>query len=288
MERYVSGLKLIVPMSFKDTKLPVLSNDPVLAKGSLALFEPAHPAEPWGSGVPVSGFSIPNIATESFQKITGASPENSRGVYTKDSNITSAEGVVKRTPKGGLEVIMSDTVAATPYRYVMMSGGASLADYLIANYDHNYYGSVWKKNTRGGRSGAYPYVYAAGNEASQLNNIFSYQTSVIPSANSQPERLLGANRSDSFVAVGSGLWAIGAKGGGGTPTKAAMHYGYRWTTGNNSHSAVVYRIYLEDLTVSGRTFAEALAADDAEHTKQVLTAGGRYFGDTNTNPTTVP
>lgn len=286
----MSGLKLTLPMKFRDTSLPIMSVDPLISKGSLALFEPAHPADPWVNGVPINGYSFPNIAGDTFSNLTGVTPENARGIYSKDTAITNADGLVKRTPKGGLEVIMSDTSTSGTSRFITMFGSKALTDYLVDNYGHNYYTSIWKKNTRANRAGAFPYVYAAGNDQSQLNNIFSYQTSVIPSNASQPERYLWANGANPFVGVTSdpAMWALGIKGGGGTPSKPLFKYGYRWTTGNNSHAAVVYRIYIEDLTVSGRTPQEAYAIDEAEFTRQVLTAGGRYFGDTFTNPSTVP
>jgi hypothetical protein len=41
-------------------------------------------------------------------------------------------------------------------------------------------------------------------------------------------------------------------------------------------------------TVSGRTYEQVAAIDQALYTKEVLTAGGRYYGDTYTNPTTIP
>lgn len=286
----MSGLKLILPMKFRDASLPILSSDPIISKGSLALFEPAHPADPWTNGVPVNGYSFPNIAGDTFSNLTGVNPENARGIYSKDATITNAEGIVKRTPKGGLDVIMSDTSTTGSSRYVSMFGSKALSDYLVDNYSHNFYTSIWKKNTRTNRSIAYPYVYAAGNDLSQNNNIFSYQTSVIPSTATQPERYLWSSGANPFIGVTSspGIWALGIKGGGGTPNKAQFKYGYRWTTGNSSHAAVVYRIYIEDLTVSGRTPQEAYAIDEAEFTRQVLTAGGRYFGDTFTDPAVVP
>lgn len=53
-------------------------------------------------------------------------------------------------------------------------------------------------------------------------------------------------------------------------------------------SWIFRRLYLEDLTVSGRTYDQVAAIDQALYTKEVLTAGGRYYGDTYTNPTTIP
>lgn len=57
---------------------------------------------------------------------------------------------------------------------------------------------------------------------------------------------------------------------------------------NKAASRVLYRWYLEDLTVSGRTYAEVLAADYALY-QQAFGVGGRYYGDTlPTDPSTIP
>jgi hypothetical protein len=60
------------------------------------------------------------------------------------------------------------------------------------------------------------------------------------------------------------------------------------TAKESAPSVVFYRTYLEDLTVSGRTYAEVDALDVALYTKHVLTTGGRYYGDTYTDPATIP
>lgn len=53
-------------------------------------------------------------------------------------------------------------------------------------------------------------------------------------------------------------------------------------------SFVLYRMYAEDLTVSGRTKADVLAIDQALYTQHVKTSGGDFYGDTFTDPTTIP
>ncbi len=56
----------------------------------------------------------------------------------------------------------------------------------------------------------------------------------------------------------------------------------------NGHSSrVYYRFYLEDLTISGRTYAQVEALDKAVF-DAAFAAGGRYNGDTWTSPTTLP
>ncbi|MCB4842518.1 hypothetical protein LHV18_18025, partial [Providencia rettgeri] len=47
---------------------------------------------------------------------------------------------------------------------------------------------------------------------------------------------------------------------------------------------IFYRAYIEDLTVSGRTWDEVNAIDKAMYEKEVISVGGRYFGDTFTAP----
>lgn len=56
---------------------------------------------------------------------------------------------------------------------------------------------------------------------------------------------------------------------------------------DKADSHIIYRVYLEDLTISGRTYATVEAADGALFTAAFGT-GGRFNGDTFTNPTTIP
>lgn len=55
---------------------------------------------------------------------------------------------------------------------------------------------------------------------------------------------------------------------------------------NTTPSYIVYRVYIEDLNLSGRTFEQVKAIDDAEHAK-AFAEGGRFYGDTWSNPALV-
>ncbi|WP_171495393.1 hypothetical protein, partial [Acinetobacter soli] len=55
---------------------------------------------------------------------------------------------------------------------------------------------------------------------------------------------------------------------------------------NDVPSLIIYRIYIEDLNASGRTFAEVKAIDDAEFEK-AFAVGGRFYGDTWSDPATI-
>lgn len=54
-------------------------------------------------------------------------------------------------------------------------------------------------------------------------------------------------------------------------------------------SFILQRLYIEDLTVSGRTWTAVDALDKIEHDKHVKNVGGRYYGDTFvTDPASIP
>jgi len=56
---------------------------------------------------------------------------------------------------------------------------------------------------------------------------------------------------------------------------------------DNAGSWAFMRAYIEDLSISGRTFDEVAAIDSGLYSKEVLTSGGRYYNDTYTNPSTL-
>lgn len=53
-------------------------------------------------------------------------------------------------------------------------------------------------------------------------------------------------------------------------------------------SFIFYRLYVEDLTVSGRSYVTIDAIDLALYQAAVLTSTGRYYSDTYSAPSTVP
>lgn len=81
------------------------------------------------------------------------------------------------------------------------------------------------------------------------------------------------------------LPAIGTTGATGT---AVINAASNAPNKDRCPSWVLYRCYLEDLTISGRTYAEVDAIDHALYTAEVLDPGGRYHADTFTDPATLP
>jgi len=55
---------------------------------------------------------------------------------------------------------------------------------------------------------------------------------------------------------------------------------------NKSASGIFYKLYIEDLTVSGRSYEQVDAIDFALYTS-AFSAGGKYYGDSFTDPATI-
>lgn len=96
-----------------------------------------------------------------------------------------------------------------------------------------------------------------------------------------------------FVNAGKGYYGSPAPASLGEVFATPFYIG-NWGTVNTyltavggSASAILYRVYMEDLDVSGRTAAQVDALDRAEYIK-AFSAGGRYFGDTWSDPSTIP
>jgi hypothetical protein len=114
----------------------------------------------------------------------------------------------------------------------------------------------------------------------------------------------GTGMADTLPGDGLNSAVTGSYAGGGLPfgcnttwpgigssgLTGSANFGVSGSTGSKDKvdSHIIYRFYLEDLTVSGRSYAEVDAISWAEYQKHVLTVGGRYYGDTFTNPTTIP
>ncbi|ADD81002.1 gp004 [Rhodococcus phage ReqiPoco6] len=286
----MTALKLTVPLSFTDSSLPILKSDPMLNAGSLALIEPMHPISQWGAGVPASGATIPNLATKFAVPLLGS---NIDGTFINGGFTDATSGKIERTAKGGIHGIVSQAKDAGPH--TSTSAGVtlptSLWDYVASNPTHDFYASFWAQTTRGAVSGKFPVMAIISEGSTTANYLFVMQNSTRPSATNDAPSFIGARGGmvDTGpivrnVAVSQVTGAMST----GAATKAREFGWGRYRNNASGHfSWVFYRFYMEDLTVSGRTYAQADAADLALK-NAAFGAGGRYANDTFTDPTTIP
>lgn len=307
----MAGLKLKLPTSFTDTSLPLLKNDPLLTAGSLLLVDATHPLQPWGAGVPDTNTWLPNIAVDEASPLLGSSLLADIGVKMNigsgwiEGSGTNQSGISERTSKGGLHTIASRLRSpAGGLNMKRFLAGSKFGPYLAANSTHDFYVSMWKKHTRAESpfGPIYPLYGSFANIAgpgvisqmmaggSQPNSgaYWIASGSMGSSTGQQVNSKVGVNNinnssTTAIVPDAAATWAVGPMWGDARDFTVSNPTGpWPWA------SMVAYRWYIEDLTVSGRTYAQVAAIDDAEHTKQVLTIGGRYYADTNTDPATIP
>ena len=286
----MTGVKFIIDRDFS-YGIDVSETDSRLNAGSLILLEPArdNPA-----GIPVQ---LTNYAVGSAQVLTGATVD----AVTIRNTLASIGGAVERTSKGALHGIYPVGVSAGTPRGVL-SGilPPAILSYMKANPTHAYYLSmhavVTKISTVTGADG----ITIAGingtadpQDGSQLTPII-YQnksTGAVAGGRNDSANTLGRssttnynqpfhvdvaqsslilNTSTSTNSVRDEIFTIGS------PSATAGRY-------SGCPSWALYSLYLEDLTISGQTYAEAHAKSQAIYDIR-FGAGGVYANDTWTIP----
>lgn len=203
--------------------------------------------------------------------------------------------ISERTPKGGIHTIVSQTNDTVNANFKGIQAKAALASYITANRGHSFYMSQWRRITRGATApstqspirggignGGTNYViqllqaHTTGTMQSAPISIGTFTDMPPPNVGStglvfNADGATGPGNGNSTIVVALNYWGL------------AGSYGAAATYGNKSASYVAYRSYIEDLTVSGRTFEQVRALDYALY-QAAFAAGGRYAGDTFTAP----
>jgi hypothetical protein len=275
--------------------------DPVLTNGSLVLADMAHPKNPYTlSSTVADNMVIPNVAYNEAIALAGGSLASDWNIRVGTGMVTTGttpEAKLAKTGKGGIEVSMSRTndVSARGLFVGARSNDTKLTQYLLAYPGHSYYLSVWERTAREAIAStpepASSIVYANNVGTNDIAMRMDRAASSGPGAQSAANPALpqpAGNNRRSLKTTGYS---------GAAPTTAANVHALLWVIGNQiegsttqhkSRSAALYRIYLEDLTVSQRTFDQVDAIDAAEWAK-AIGSGGRYeaASETFTDPTTV-
>lgn len=284
------GNKLtLTDVVFTDSSLPVLYDDPLISNGTLVLVDFGHSKGKLTS-VPPNGALLPNIAESVSATLVGSSAVSPNVVraYTEGAMLPEI------TAKGGLQVIKSKINDLNNSRFTVRIPTA-VKDYLLLHKDNSYYFSVWQRITRTFDDASVPLMALA--EAAYSNifllnlgangNLLGVNTNVIGASSSlNPTTAVGVAKQQLAVSKATGALGNMAYTDlfifGGCPSagvmNAALHKG---------GSQILYRVYLEDLTVSGRTYAAVKAQDDALF-QAAFGAGGKFADDIFTDPSTLP
>lgn len=271
--------------------------DPVIPDaGALLLIDASHPLGGFPSGAPTDNATITNLVGSKAATLLGGEAADF-DVVQRVVNMTSTFGKVEKTTKGGIHAIQSLT-QTTAYHGYQAQIPLPIITYAKANPSHEFYFSQWRMPTRVG-TGTLD-NYAGANEATNDSMLFglglypaggaSGGTSVASSGQGRGTLNTPMLAMQSVTAPGTSFtsqpntavnYAIFELGNFGLSNRSAGAIG-------KHGAAVFWRGTIIDLTVAGRTPAEQLALDTAEFNKQVMTAGGRFYGDTVvTDPATL-
>lgn len=296
----MTGLKIQIPTTFTDTSLPVVYDDPLMTAGSLMLVDVGHSLGGLGAagGVPADGGVTPNIAWGAARTMIGSGDATTLAPTWTKPPITPTSVLTERSSKKGLHVLPSQ-VSHVNGQGMTLNMPAPVMAWINNNPTHSFYISVWQRTTRpSGAAGAFDRtLYFAVSNTVYRSQMYAGPTGnfVYPSATQSAATLIAARTGPDDDASGAKLVNVGTSGFAGTPAATLPGTVLFGAVGVNAASTaqpdlqhhlgrIFYRLYIEDLTVSGRTYAQADAADLARYTTDMLTAGGRFYGDTYTAP----
>lgn len=242
---------------------------PLESEGSILLLEPGHPFSGL-TGIPTNNQQLTNILEDNAKQIIGANTN-----ITFRINQPSDQLIIERTGKGALHFIIGNIPSNS---YMAIDFGTVLRNYVKNKANPNFYFSVVIKITRTGNSGYKSFGGLAANDSPSSNYSFVFGNDLnLYTRNGQKYNdtllhacsVLDTQFSDwfSLFAGAYGAWSS-------------------FMSGTVAPSWILYRVYLEDLSISGRSYEEVLEIDKADIVR-CFSAGGRYYGDTYTEPTAI-
>lgn len=282
------------------TGFPRAYPDSLMTEGSLLLYDFSNPGGyDGGAAVPVDGTSlIPNVAWETSKRVLGSGDRNSlSSIFQQTGFVGSSDSLhlTEWTAQKGLHTIVSQATTIQN-KSVFFQLPTLLRDYIHANAPgHDFYLSCWQRITRAQviASDSQPWSYLANSSGASSNYLYLIQPIGIaaPSANK------AALPTGSNVAEVK-LFTVQLNAWNNTRPSAATDLIHRiwnvgsadaWASANTTQvaSRILYRIYLEDLTVSGRNYNTVRSLDQALWTT-AFASGGKFYNDTYTAPSTLP
>lgn len=278
----------------------VLTIDSVVPReGALLLLDAAHSLGGFGTTVPAEGALLNNVVAEQAALTLGVSESATRCTFVHGGGATPTGLAKELTSKGALHGAVSQTTLVTGHTFAI-NMPAALKSYFLANQDNDYFFSIWLNLTRAPASlttppyGAIPspYFTLTTNGSNGTGNILT----VFHGANWSGTPFNSLEREPSMATNGPKLANKGITEHTGTLDGLKDHLTFwgsysHWggaVSGNpkQAPSFALYRMYIEDLTISGRSYAEVDALDLAAHTA-AFAEGGKFYDDVITPPATL-
>ena len=261
--------------------------DPIESSGSLLLFD----ASKYTGGI-ADNTIIPNLFNENAMKITGT---NSPMTLHVNQDV-QGQSMIERSVKGGIHFIPNPTLDYGELdNYAALRGSGGVKSYMkqhapVTSNPHEFYVSVWFRITSINQvdDNLINYGYETSHYVSNYCHSWNYNIESVYVKAVGGNLPVGYYHSYAVSDIDTGnpgktapedwtLFNLFNFGPSGTNELGyqAKKYG----------ASTIYRAYVEDLTISGRSQQEVLALD-LELYNKAFTEGGKFYGDTWTNPTT--
>ncbi|WP_026730193.1 hypothetical protein [Flavobacterium denitrificans] len=286
-----NGLKLTIPYAVTDTSIPKLYNDPIMSEGSLFLLDFPRQNPTLVNNLPITNFA----SSVSDSLLSGTSGSNVSNLAFGGGVSSDTGKLIEKTGKGAIHCIVSQVNDVSGISSMSAPWPEKIMNYIVANNSHQFYCSIWSNMTRTAliNTGSHSYLmqntsnyYYINEFSTSLPNVLipsghslgrlitpPFTTSAAPTVRFQNNGFSGYTGSLPSSLVNR-LLTVGREGV------------YDTFLNHKSPSMIIYRVYLEDLTVSGRDYATVSALDKALF-DEAFGVGGKFNGDTFTNPSTL-
>ncbi len=260
-------------------------NGDILVNGSLILIEPGAVGNSW-QGIPSNGALIPNLAASMASPLVGG--DASQLVF--ENTMTTSNGIVERSARGGLHVAEKWGGGATGARVrINLPSASPVRSYLDANQGHTLYMACWGRFTRAADPslGTILHSRLTGSSGTRLGvGVLPSSAALVGNPGSSDSRRLGFLADPSAGNAYQSIAAASVPAGFATPHQQTVFLAGPDGSAqvNKSPGFLLWWLYVEDLSVSGRSFAQVDELVHRYYEQQVLTDGGRYFGDAYTAP----
>jgi len=290
------GTRINLPETFTATTGKLLRNDEIIpASGALMLLDVGHSLGGLGTaGVPADLAVIPNVAWDQAAAMIGSGTSTTLGAVFNRADGTNFN--LERTGKGGIHGYLSGNVATGVGLGIELP--SLIRTYLASNLTSDFYISAWDRVTRiASLATVWPrWEGIQRQNAAATSNYLGFFDSATGDGALPPTGAaarLGA-RVTARNSLGNTYRSVGVDGWTGTAPASAsdvdptvVMWGalsayagfFNGTTAPPSY--IFYRLYIENLTVSGRTWAQVDAIDYAMWQRD-FGVGGRFAGDTFT------
>lgn len=282
-----STLIKIAGADFDGPLIPSL--DYLESAGSLFLFDVSDNETKFKS-IPATNTEVKNILASNAAKIIDSPESLASGkiIVGVDNNYNKME----ITGKGAIHSAFtqkSGSVASSSGYYISPSD--AIKQYMINNINHDFYISAWYKLTRNQlplnapipnavwalRTSSFAFILRGGDSANGVGVFDPTGNNVTNPIGT--DKLISTHFSGLTITDGSTSEQVTMN-----PIMFNMSsFPNAWRSVNNGlmPSGILYRAYIEDLTVSGRSFSE-VSEIDLRIKREAFSEGGVFYGDTYT------